>query len=134
MVSELTKACGVLKENLENRSVWTETLSKAADLKTAVQERLTSLKDPERLAGVRRKLLLVKKKRARVRRRKTEEREDVREREVRRAEREAAVDKWLTKRIQEVEEKNRVRERLLLVVFVIRSRHFNVVLTRRRKN
>lgn len=99
----------MLEDNLENESVWTETLSKAAELKNMVRERLTSLKDPDCLSSIQRKLLLIKKKRARGRRRKIEEREEMQEQEVRRAQREAEVDKWQMKRIQEVEEKNRVR-------------------------
>lgn len=113
MVSELNKVRQMLEDNLENESVWTETLSKAAELKNIIRERLTSLKDPDCLSGIQRKLLLIEKKRARVRRRKMEEREEMQEQEVRRAEREAEVDKWQMKRILEVEEKNRVRTRFV---------------------
>ncbi|KAA0722859.1 Programmed cell death protein 7 ES18 [Triplophysa tibetana] len=110
IVSELNKVRQMLEDNLENESVWTETLSKAAELKNIVRERLTSLKDPDCLSSILRKLLLIKKKRARGRRRKIEEREEMQEQEVRRAQREAEVDKWQMKRIQEVEEKNREKE------------------------
>nr|XP_055039529.1 programmed cell death protein 7 [Misgurnus anguillicaudatus] len=110
MVSELNAVCQMLKENLENESVWTEMLSRATELKNIIQESMTDLKDPELFCSIQRKLLLISKKRARVRRRKMEEREEKQEQEARRAERKAEVDKWQIKRLQEVEEKNREKE------------------------
>lgn len=134
MVSELNKVRQMLEDNLENESVWTETLSKAAELKNIIRERLTSLKDPDCLSGIQRKLLLIKQKRARVRRRKMEEREEMQEQEVRRAEREAEVDKWQMKRILEVEEKNRVRTRFVLCHVSNHHHHLNVFVMFRRKS
>ncbi|XP_043101375.1 programmed cell death protein 7 [Puntigrus tetrazona] len=110
MLSELNAVCRMLKDNLENEDVWTESLSRANELKSGVRESLADLRDPGGLDAVRRKLLLVDKKRARMRRRKMERREEEQEREARRAAREAEVDKWQMKRIQEVEEKNREKE------------------------
>uniref|UniRef100_A0A8C1PR12 Programmed cell death 7 n=1 Tax=Cyprinus carpio TaxID=7962 RepID=A0A8C1PR12_CYPCA len=107
MLSELNRVCQVLKDNLENEDVWTESLSKATALKNSIQERLTGLKDPDAVGGLKRRLLQIKKKRARMRRRKMQQREEEQEQEARRAEREAEVDKWQMKRILEVEEKNR---------------------------
>lgn len=116
MLSELNIVCQMLKDNLENEGVWTESLSKANKLKSSIQESLTDLKDPDCVSSVKRKLLLINKKRARMRRRKMEQREEKQEQEARRAEREAEIDKWQMKRIQEVEEKNRVRKTPLISV------------------
>jgi len=110
MLSELNIVCQMLKDNLENEDVWTSTLSKAAELKNHIQERLAELKDPDCVRSIKRKVLHINKKRARMRRRKVELKEEELQREARRAEREAVVDKWQAKRIQEVEEKNRVRK------------------------
>ncbi|XP_016401306.1 programmed cell death protein 7 [Sinocyclocheilus rhinocerous] len=110
MLSELNIVCRMLKDHLENEDVWTESLSKATELKNSIQESLTDLKDPDCVGGIKRKLLLINKKRARMRRRKMEQKEEKQEQEARRAEREAEVDKWQMKRIQEVEEKNREKE------------------------
>lgn len=104
----------MLKDNLENEDVWTESLSKATALKNSIQERLTGLKDPDAVGGLKRRLLQIKKKRARMRRRKMQQREEEQEQEARRAEREAEIDKWQMKRILEVEEKNRVRRKTFL--------------------
>ncbi|KAK2913396.1 hypothetical protein Q8A67_001795 [Cirrhinus molitorella] len=110
MLSELNIVCQRLKDNLENQDVWTETLSRATELKSNIQQSLVDLKDVDCVSSVKRKLLLINKKRARMRRRKMEQREEKQEQEDRRAEREAEVDKWQMKRIQEVEEKNREKE------------------------
>ncbi|XP_059362575.1 programmed cell death protein 7 [Carassius carassius] len=110
MLSELNRLCQVLKDSLENEDVWTESLSKAIELKNNLQESLTDLKDPDCVGGLKRKLLLIRKKRARMRRRKMEHEEEKLEQEARRAEREAEIDKWQMKRILEVEEKNREKE------------------------
>ncbi|KAG1959533.1 programmed cell death protein 7 [Pimephales promelas] len=110
MLSELNIVCQMLKDNLENEDVWTSTLSKAAELKNHIQERLAELKDPDCVRSIQRKVLQINKKRARMRRRKVELKEEELQREARRAEREAVVDKWQAKRIQEVEEKNREKE------------------------
>lgn len=110
MLSELNNVCKMLKDNLENEDVWTDRLAKAAELQNNIQESLTELKDPDCVSGIKRKLLQINKKRARMRRRKIEQKEEKQEEEARRAEREALVDKWQMKRIQEVEEKNREKE------------------------
>ncbi len=125
MLSELNLVCQMLKDHLEDEGVWTESLSRAAELKSSIQERLADLKDPDCVSRVTRKVLLINKKRARMRRRKTEQREEKQEQEARRAERQAEVDKWQMKRIQEVEEKNRVRETPLISV----SSHIHVIIT-----
>lgn len=110
MLSELNIVCQMLKDNVEDEGVWTDALSKAAELKKSIQERLAELKEPDSVRSIKRRLLQINKKRARMRRRKMELKEEKLEEEARRAEREALVDKWQMKRLQEVEEKNRVRK------------------------
>ncbi|ROI48926.1 Programmed cell death protein 7 [Anabarilius grahami] len=110
MLSELNIVCQMLKDNVEDEGVWTDALSKAAELKKSIQERLTELKEPDCVRSIKRRLLQINKKRARMRRRKMEQKEEKMEEEARRAEREALVDKWQMKRLLEVEEKNREKE------------------------
>lgn len=109
MLSELSEVCQALKSNLENESAWTDSYSRAAELKSSLEESLETLRDPDRVDVVRRKLALIKKRRARARRKKAERKEQKREQEEQAAEKEAAIDKHQMKKIQEIEEKNRVR-------------------------
>lgn len=109
MLSELSEVCQTLKNNLENESVWTDSYARAAELKSSLEESLKMLKDPDRVDVVKKKLARIKKKRERLRRKKAEREEETREQEARAAEKEAAIDKRLMKKIQEIEEKNRVR-------------------------
>ncbi|XP_066502999.1 programmed cell death protein 7 [Hoplias malabaricus] len=110
MLSELTLLCQTLKNNLENEDLWAESYGRGMELKLRLQERLSGLRDPEVISSVKKKLELIKKKRARIRRRKAERVEERLEEERRAAEREAAIDKYQMKKIQELEEKNRERE------------------------
>lgn len=109
MLSELSEVCQTLKNNLENESAWTDSYSRAAELKSSLKESLRTLSDPDRVDMVKKKLALIKKKRARMRRKKAEREEEKQEQEARAAEKEAAIDKHQMKKIQEIEEKNRVR-------------------------
>ncbi|XP_017333944.1 programmed cell death protein 7 [Ictalurus punctatus] len=110
MLSELSEVCQTLKNNLENESAWTDSYSRAAELKSSLKESLRTLSDPDRVDMVKKKLALMKKKRARMRRKKAEREEEKQEQEARAAEKEAAIDKHQMKKIQEIEEKNRERE------------------------
>ncbi|KAL6468602.1 hypothetical protein MHYP_G00221260 [Metynnis hypsauchen] len=110
MLSELSLLCQTLKNNLENEGVWTESHSRAVELKSSLQEKLAGLQDQKAISRVKRKLELIKKKRERMRRRKAEKMEEKQEEERRAAEKEAAIDKYRMKRIQELEEKNREHE------------------------
>lgn len=109
LVSELSLICQTLKLNLENDTVWTESYSEAAELKKNVQERLSFLSDPEAKSSIKKKLMTIRNKRIRIRRKKIEHVEEDQKQEERLAERVAAIDKWMLKRIQQVEEKKRVR-------------------------
>lgn len=109
MLSELSDVCQTLKTNLENENAWTDSYSRAVELKSSLEDSLKTLNDPSRVDMVRKKLALIKKKRARMRRKKAEREEEIKEQEARAAEKEAAMDKHQMKKIQEIEEKNRVR-------------------------
>lgn len=108
MLSELSELCQSLKNNLENEGAWTDSYSRAAELKSSLEESLQTLNDPDRVDMVKKKLALIKKRRERLRRRKVEREEEKREQEARAAEKEAAIDKHQMKKIHEIEEKNRV--------------------------
>ncbi|KAB5558980.1 hypothetical protein PHYPO_G00023530 [Pangasianodon hypophthalmus] len=110
MLSELSEVCQTLKNNLENETVWTDSYSRAVELKSSLEESLKTLNDPDRVDMVKKKLALIKKKRARMRRKKAEREEEKQEQEARAAEKEAAIDKHQMKKIQEIEEKNREQE------------------------
>ncbi|KAF7703197.1 programmed cell death protein 7 [Silurus meridionalis] len=110
MLSELSEVCQTLKNNIENKDAWTDSYSRAAELKSSLEESLKSLNDPDWVDEVKKKLVLIKKKRERVRRKKAELEEEKREQEARAAEKEAAIDKHQMKRIQQIEEQNRERE------------------------
>ncbi|XP_072516121.1 programmed cell death protein 7 [Salminus brasiliensis] len=110
LLSELTLLCQTLQSSLENQSVWIEAYSRAVELKSSLQERLAALQDGEVISRVKKSLELLGKKRARIRRRRAERMEEKQEEERRAAEREAAIDKFQMKQIQELEEKNRERE------------------------
>ncbi|XP_030045621.1 bromodomain-containing protein 4 isoform X2 [Microcaecilia unicolor] len=109
LVSELTVACEELKEMTENGTAWSETYLKATNIYKDVDEKMKILNEPGYIEGVKKKLEKIKKKRLRLQRRKQETPEG-KEDATRSAEREAKIDKWRMKCIQEVEEKNRERE------------------------
>ncbi|KAJ8398353.1 hypothetical protein AAFF_G00429230 [Aldrovandia affinis] len=110
LVSELSVACQHLRENAENERVWAEAYPRAMALKRDVMEKLKLFSDPAYLDGVKRKLSLVSRKRVRSRRKKREWVEEQEEEEARAAQREAVIDKWRMKRIQQVEERKRELE------------------------
>ncbi|KAK3533938.1 hypothetical protein QTP70_034937 [Hemibagrus guttatus] len=110
MLSELSEVCQTLKTNLENEDAWTDSYSRAIELKSSLEESLKTLNEPGRVDMVKKKLALIKKKRARMRRNKAVREEEKKEQEARAAEKEAAIDKHQMKKMQEIEEKNRERE------------------------
>ncbi|XP_062327818.1 programmed cell death protein 7 [Osmerus eperlanus] len=110
LVSKLSMACETLKGNLENDSAWADSYTEALNVKKDLQERLKMLSDPEFMAGLKKKLSCISKRRTRRHRGKLVSLEDKQMREEQMAEKEAAIDKWRMKRIQEVEEKKREQE------------------------
>lgn len=110
LVSELSAACETLKDNLENEGVWADSYTKALSVKKDLQERLKVLSDPECVSGLKKKLSCISRRRARHHRRKLVRMEEKQMKEEQRAEKEAAIDRWRMKRIQQVEEKKRDQE------------------------
>ncbi|KAM6980475.1 programmed cell death protein 7 [Aplochiton taeniatus] len=82
----------------------------ALSVKTDLQDKLKVLNDPEFVDGLKNKLSDITKKRARRRKRKLVQLEEKHIEEDRIAEKEAAIDKWRMKRIQEVEERKKEQE------------------------
>ncbi|XP_048418529.2 programmed cell death protein 7 [Stegostoma tigrinum] len=110
LVTELTTLCQLLRYNVENEAVWTESYLKAVEMRTALQEKIKTLKDDNYLSAVKRKLERIKKKRSSIQRKKQMRRLEKQEEEARTAEKEAKIDEWRMKCIREVEEKKRERE------------------------
>lgn len=110
LVSELTRMCQVLKQNVENESLWSESCVKALAVKKELQEKLKTLDDPVYIEDVKKKLARIRKKRSRIQRKKREQALEKQEEEARAAEREAQIDKWRMKCVQQVEEKKREQE------------------------
>ncbi|XP_043533265.1 programmed cell death protein 7 [Chiloscyllium plagiosum] len=110
LVTELTALCQQLRFNVENEAVWTESYLKAAEMRTALQEKLKTLKNDNYLSAVKTKLERIKKKRSSIQRKKQMRHLEKQEAEARTAEKEAKIDAWRMKRIREVEEKKRERE------------------------
>uniref|UniRef100_UPI003AAEDA5C programmed cell death protein 7 n=1 Tax=Centroberyx gerrardi TaxID=166262 RepID=UPI003AAEDA5C len=109
LVLKLSLACDILRHNLENESVWTDSYVTALKVKRELQEKLKVLNDSECLDGLKDKLSCISKRRARQRRRKLVQMED-KDMEGLFAEKEAEIDKWRTKQIQQVEEKKMEHE------------------------
>ncbi|XP_056134970.1 programmed cell death protein 7 [Lampris incognitus] len=109
LVSKLSLACEILKQNLENESVWADSYRMALSVKRELQDNLKVLDDHECLDYFKRKLACIGKRRARQHKRKLLQMEDESvERKI--AEKEAVIDKWRMKQIHEVEEKKREQE------------------------
>ncbi|XP_029431348.1 programmed cell death protein 7 isoform X2 [Rhinatrema bivittatum] len=109
LVSELTLACQELEEMTEDGTAWSETYQKATSIHKDLEEKMKILSEPGYIDEVKKKLEKLKKRRFRLQVKKQENPEEE-EAAARAAEREAKIDKWRTKCIQEVEEKNRERE------------------------
>ncbi|XP_041074928.1 capping protein inhibiting regulator of actin dynamics-like isoform X2 [Polyodon spathula] len=110
LVSELARLCRVLKQNVENESLWSESYVKAVAVKKELQEKLKTLDDTVYIENVKKKLGRISKKRSRLQRKKQEQTLEKQEEEARAAEREAQIDRWRMKCVQQVEEKKREQE------------------------
>ncbi|OXB77658.1 UNVERIFIED_CONTAM: hypothetical protein H355_002967 [Colinus virginianus] len=89
---------------------WERERAEAEELLEELRETVRPLRDPGYLRELGRKAEKARKRRERLQRRKREARAAEEEEAARAAEREAEIDRWRAKRIQEVEEKNRERE------------------------
>ncbi|XP_023670016.1 programmed cell death protein 7 [Paramormyrops kingsleyae] len=99
-----------LKQNMEDEGVWTESYAKAAAMRSDLQDKLKVFGDSACMDACKKKVDLIRRKRARNRRKKRESCEEIKEKEARASEKDAAIEKWRMKRIQQVEEKKRELE------------------------
>ncbi|XP_034040294.1 programmed cell death protein 7 [Thalassophryne amazonica] len=109
-LSQLSETCQLLKHNLDNDGVWTQSFLKALSVKRELQDKLSVLDDTETLKQLKAKLSYGAKKKARRARAKMLRQTEANHRELRSAEKEAMIDKWRMRQIQEVEEKKKERE------------------------
>ncbi|XP_029904087.1 programmed cell death protein 7 isoform X2 [Myripristis murdjan] len=105
LVSDLSAACEALKRSLHSDTEWAESYTAALRLQEELQERLGALGDRETVCLLKRKLSSAAQRRERRRRRRQLREEEEEHTERKAAEREAQIDKWRMKKIQEVEEK-----------------------------
>ncbi|XP_006129300.3 programmed cell death protein 7 [Pelodiscus sinensis] len=111
-VARLAALCRALRrqEAAGDEAGWRQAHEQARALLRELQEQLRPLREPGGLGELRRKADKARKRRLRLRKRKQEAQAAREEEAARAAEREARIDQWRAKCVQEVEEKNRERE------------------------
>uniref|UniRef100_A0A8C3I484 Programmed cell death 7 n=1 Tax=Chrysemys picta bellii TaxID=8478 RepID=A0A8C3I484_CHRPI len=111
-LSQLAGLCRALRqqEAAGDEAGWGRAHGQARALLSELRERLRPLREPGSLGELRRKAEKARKRRLRLRKRKQEAEAAREEEAARAAEREARIDRWRAKCVQEVEEKNRERE------------------------
>ncbi|XP_029318322.1 programmed cell death protein 7 [Cottoperca gobio] len=110
LVSQLTRSCETLRNNVENECVWADSYVMALNVKRELQDSLRVLGDSERLGSWKAKLSRVSKRRARRLRARTLLQVEDKEREDLITEKEAAINTWRLQQIRQVEEKKKERE------------------------
>nr|XP_021132021.3 LOW QUALITY PROTEIN: programmed cell death protein 7 [Anas platyrhynchos] len=112
LVARLAAACRALRrlEAEGDEEGWSEVKLEAEAARSELQEAVRPLREPGYLQELGRKAEKARKRRQRLQRRKQEAEAAKEEEAARAAEREAEIDRWRAKCIQEVEEKNRERE------------------------
>lgn len=113
LVARLAAACRALRrlEAEGDEEGWSEAKLEAEAVRSELREAVRPLREPGYLQELGRKAEKARKRRQRLQRRKQEAEAAKEEEAARAAEREAEIDRWRAKCIQEVEEKNRVRPR-----------------------
>ncbi|NXU64521.1 PDCD7 protein, partial [Horornis vulcanius] len=111
-VARVTALCRTLRrsEDEGDESGWARAREEAEAVLQELREVVRPLREPGYGEALRRKAERARKRRLRLQRRKHEARAAKEEEAARAAEREAKIDQWRAKCIQEVEEKNRERE------------------------
>lgn len=111
-VSRLAALCRALRRREAEgcEEGWERERAEAEALLEGLRETVRPLREPGYLRELGRKAEKARKRRERLQRRKREARAAKEEEAARAAEREAEIDRWRAKCIQEVEEKNRVRK------------------------
>ncbi|XP_075131911.1 programmed cell death protein 7 [Leptodactylus fuscus] len=110
LISQLDSLCQVLESRNKAGEPWTLEYEKAAHLQVDLEKKLKELEKPGYIEGVKRKLNVVRRKRLRQQRRRQVTEEEDKVAAERSAEKEASIDLWRMKCIQQVEEKKRERE------------------------
>ncbi|XP_040426271.1 programmed cell death protein 7 [Cygnus olor] len=112
LVARLAAACRALRrlEAEGDEEGWGEVRVEAEAVRSELREAVRPLREPGYLRELGRKAEKARKRRQRLQRRKQEAKAAKEEEAARAAEREAEIDRWRAKCIQEVEEKNRERE------------------------
>ncbi|NXL66612.1 PDCD7 protein, partial [Chordeiles acutipennis] len=111
-VARLTALCRALRqrEAEEDDAGWAQAREEAEATRRELQEIVRPLREPGYREALRRKVERARKRRLRLQRKKQEAKAAREEEAARAAEREAKIDQWRAKCIQEVEEKNREQE------------------------
>ncbi|KAH1183777.1 programmed cell death protein 7 [Mauremys mutica] len=111
-VAQLAGLCRALRqqEAAGDEAGWGQAHGQARALLSELREQLRPLREPGYLGELRRKAEKARKRRLRLRKRRQEAEAAREEEAARAAEREARIDRWRAKCVQEVEEKNRERE------------------------
>lgn len=110
LVSQLSTLCENLKLNIDNPREWSNSYKNALTMKQNIQCRLTALSDREHLGRTITKLSNIAKKRARQRKAKERLQMEEQEREVQKAEKDVAIERWRMKKIHAEEEKKKEQE------------------------
>ncbi|XP_071328991.1 programmed cell death protein 7 [Trachinotus anak] len=110
LLSALEESCHTLRHNLENEGVWADSYRTALHMRRELQDRVKLLSDGDCLHELKAKLSHVRKRRARRLRARGLLQLEEEHRQERISEREAAIDTWRMKKIQEVEERKKEQE------------------------
>ncbi|XP_017275073.1 programmed cell death protein 7 [Kryptolebias marmoratus] len=110
LASRLEEFCHSLKHNLHDDAMWADSYLRALHVKEELQDKLKLLSDTECLRQLKVKVSRAAQRKARrLRARKALQMERI-QAEERCSEKEAAIDKWRLRQIQQVEEKKKERE------------------------
>ncbi|XP_074900700.1 programmed cell death protein 7 [Buteo buteo] len=111
-VARLASLCRTLRrrEAEGDEAGWAQAREEAEEARRELREVVRPLREPGYREALRRKAERARKRRLRLQRRKQEAKAAKEEEAARAAEREAKIDQWRAKCIQEVEEKNREQE------------------------
>lgn len=109
LVAQLEEFCHSLKDNMHDDSVWEDSYLRALHVKEELQEKLKLLSDAQCLQQLKVKVSRAAQKRARRLRARKELQMERKRAKERCAEKEAAIDKWRMRQIQQVEEKKKAR-------------------------
>lgn len=110
LVSRLEEICHTLNHNLHNDSVWSDSYLRALRVKVELQDKANLLRDSECLDQLKAKVSRASRRRVRRLRARKEAQMEEKHAEERRSQKEAAVDKWRMKLMQEVEEKKKEQD------------------------